>query len=61
MRPRARLFLGDAMHHRTEGDRLLDGETRVERGVAVLKYHLHAAAQLAQRQIATELFAIEHD
>src|SRR5882757_11256488 len=61
VRARPRFARRYAMHPRTERDRVLDGEARVERGVAVLEHHLHAAAQLAQREIAAELLAVEHD
>ena len=51
----------NAVHLRAKCNRVFDGEARIERGVAVLKHHLHPAAQLPQRQIAAELFAVEHD
>ena len=49
------------MNLRAERDRLLDRETRIQRGVAVLEHHLHAAAQFAQRQCAADLHAVIDD
>src|SRR5258708_2283463 len=45
-----RLAPGHTVHPRPERDRLLDGETRIERGVAVLEHHLHLAAGLREFQ-----------
>src|SRR5215216_250702 len=61
MGPRAGVRRRDAMHFRPEGDGILDGEAGVERGVAVLKHHLHAAAQRAQRKRWPDRLAVEHD
>ena len=58
---RARGVLGHAVHLGTERDRLLDGQARIERGVAVLEHHLHAAAQFAQRQFAANRAAVIDD
>jgi hypothetical protein len=41
--------------------RFLDGQARIERGITVLKHHLHAAAQFAQRQRAADLHAVIDD
>ena len=49
------------MHLRPERDRILDGEARIERGVAVLEHHLHPPAQLAQRQRRADRLAVEDD
>jgi hypothetical protein len=49
------------VHLRAEGDGVLDGQARVERGVAVLEHHLHLAAELAQRQVRPADAPVEDD
>ena len=60
-RQRARGAVSHAVNFWTERDRFLDGEAWVQRGIAVLKHHLHAAAQFAQRQRAADLHAVIDD
>ena len=60
-RQRARGAISHAMNLGTERDRFLDRQARIERGVAVLKHHLHAAAQFTQRQRAADLHAVIDD
>ena len=53
---------GEPVHDRAEGDRLRNGQARIERGVAVLEYHLHLAAVFLQRQFPrTDSLAVEDD
>jgi hypothetical protein len=59
MRLLARLGRRYAVDLRPERNRILDGQPRIERGVAVLKHHLHAAAQFTQRQGRADRFAVE--
>ena len=47
-----RLFARYPMHLRAKGDRVLDRQARVERGIAVLEHHLHLAAKLLEAQVA---------
>ena len=49
------------MHLRSERDGILNGEPRIERGVAVLEHHLHATTQHAHRQRGADRFAVEDD
>ena len=50
------------MHLRPETDRAFHRETRIERSIAVLEYHLHLAAELLQRQLrTTNNLAVEQD
>jgi hypothetical protein len=49
------------MHPRTEGDGFLDRQARVERSVAILEHHLHAAAKFAQAQRRADLHAVIDD
>ena len=41
-----------AVHLRAEGDAVLDGQPRVQAGVAVLEHHLRLAAEVLQAQVA---------
>src|SRR3546814_17883940 len=56
-----RLALAHAMYPRREGDRILDGQARVERGIAVLEHHLGLAPVFGQRTIVADFLAVEHD
>jgi GNAT superfamily N-acetyltransferase len=49
------------MVERTEAQRLLDGHARIERSVAVLEHHLHAAPEVAHGQLGADLAAVERD
>ena len=57
-RQHARSHIGHAVDFRAERDRFLYRQARIERSIAVLKYHLHAAAKLAKRQSAPDLQAV---
>ena len=46
------------MHLRPIRNRILDGQPRIERRIAVLEDHLHIAAQLAQRQSTRLVYAL---
>jgi hypothetical protein len=50
-----------AVHHRSEGDRLLHGQTRIERREAVLEHHLHGSAQLSEPDLGADAAALEPD
>ena len=51
-----------AVYLRTEGNRFLDGQTRVERRITVLKHHLNLSAKRFERQLArTHRQAVEHN
>src|SRR5260221_5387073 len=59
---RDRRPLWQAMHAGAEGDGVLDGQTRIERGVAVLKYHLGLFAEVVQRERSrADLLAVKQD
>jgi hypothetical protein len=47
--PRPSLPRAEPVDARAEGDRLLNRQSRIERSIAVLKHHLHVAAQVPQR------------
>ena len=49
--PRHGLTLRHAMHLGAKGDGILNGQARVERGIAVLKHHLHLTPELLERQV----------
>ena len=61
MRLLARGGRRNAIDLRPERDRVFDRQPRIERGVAVLEHHLHAAAQFPQRQGRTDRLAVEQD
>jgi hypothetical protein len=61
---RATLGLGgaDAMHARGKGNRILDGQAWVERGIRILEHHLHLAAHVGDADAIerADHFAIEN-
>ena len=63
-RPLTRLTRAHAMHLRRESDAVLNRQARVQRGIAVLKHHLHLPPIIAQRNAArarlTHRLAIKH-
>jgi len=47
------------VHLRSKRDRILNGQTWIERRIAVLKHHLHAPAQFPQRKRRADQFAVQ--
>src|ERR1044072_2343747 len=62
MRARHRGAAPHTVDTRAEGNRILDRQTRVERGIAILKHHLRLLAEIgkAERKRADRL-AVEQD